>query len=152
MPGTFENKVPWGVTCGAGTGGGWTPAPPDNGIPGECSNPEICPEAYQKRDLWPRVACIFDFNVPFIISLTISNDGDGDAEASTARITFENGIIHDEPIPSLAPAEKYQVDIYIPTYCSADGSCSFDIMADVEEEVEESGEANNIKKGICEQD
>lgn len=40
--GRFEDGTPWPVACGPGSGGSWTPSPPDNGVPEDCSTPEIC--------------------------------------------------------------------------------------------------------------
>lgn len=41
--GTFTDDEVWRTGCGAGTGGGWVPQPPENGEPDECSNPDDCP-------------------------------------------------------------------------------------------------------------
>jgi hypothetical protein len=41
--GTFDGSPDeWGCSCASGGGGGWTPGPPDNGIPGDCSDPRGC--------------------------------------------------------------------------------------------------------------
>jgi hypothetical protein len=40
--GTFDGSPgQWGCSCASG-GGGWTPGPPDNGIPDDCSDPRGC--------------------------------------------------------------------------------------------------------------
>ena len=42
--GTFDGSPDtWGCSCGSG-GGGWTPGPPDNGRPDDCSDPDGCGE------------------------------------------------------------------------------------------------------------
>ncbi|MEZ4869771.1 MAG: CARDB domain-containing protein [Caldilineaceae bacterium] len=41
--GIFEGDEAWRTGCGAGSGGAWNPAPPENGAVDECNKPEECP-------------------------------------------------------------------------------------------------------------
>ena len=149
MSGVFENEDPWGVECGAGIVGEWIPAPPENGAPEECSNPEICPNVYFKPDLLPRYGCVdYDaLGLPQAILLVISNIGKADAEESTARILLSGGFHHDEPIPFLTSGANFFKEIPIPNPLI--GDYPFIIKADVDEIVEEINEENNRKIGIC---
>jgi len=77
--------------------------------------------------------------------VTVKNQGDADAPASIARVTFSPGGSFDLPTPPIpAGGSVHLLPLSVPEECSMG---SFTIMVDANNEVVESNEANNMGRG-----
>ena len=155
MDGLFENDDPWCVSCGLGGSGEWIPAPPDNGMPDECSNPEICPEAYLpdlKPSMWCRGGDVY--GNPQRLLFRVKNIGNGAADPSIVSIGFEDVICGGQEacrfnVPALESGGYVLAEIPIPNGCRDDFHCAIVINADVDNVIEEIDELNNGLHKVC---
>lgn len=154
VAGTFQDDQPWGALCGYGSGSGWEPAPPENGEPEQCSDPQLCePEENRERpDLTVEILRIDevcpteDICEPRTL-LEIKNIGTADAPAFNFQVRFdpEQSVTVNQVFANgLAAGDSFQTTIVGLTDSSCfDPSCTVCVIVDSEQQVEEIDESNN---------
>jgi hypothetical protein len=148
VAGQFADDVPWGALCGYGGGSGWTPAPPDNGNPDQCSDPKLC----ARPDLVVSVLRV-DQTAPvgaaFIARalIEVRNVGEGHAGPFSTRVAFDRSqsLIADHASPAgLAAGASEIFDVSLQSVSSCfDPSCTACATVDSAKHVIESVEDNN---------
>ena len=79
--------------------------------------------------------------------MTIKNQGEADAPASTTRIAFESGAAFDRATPPLAVGAEASLEpVPLP---QGEGTIVFTITADVMGAIREMNEPNNTAIGTC---
>jgi hypothetical protein len=82
------------------------------------------------------------------LTVTVKNQGTGDAGDSVTEVDFGKFGKVDQPTPALAPGASVDLLFAIPKGCF-DPDCEFSITVDVNGQVNESNEGNNVAKGAC---
>jgi len=148
VAGQFADDAPWGALCGYGGGSGWTPAPPDNGNPDQCSDPKLC----ARPDLVVNVLRV-DQSAPVGGAFTVralvevQNVGNADAGPFTTRVVFDPGqsLSSDHASPAglaAGAAEIFDVSVHPGASCF-DPTCKACATVDSAQHVVESVEDNN---------
>jgi CARDB len=82
--------------------------------------------------------------------VTVKNQGNGDAGASTTEIDFVPGGTVSVPTPPIPAGQSVDLaPVDIPPECFRPGHCTFRITVDAQHHVDESNEANNTASGTC---
>ena len=113
---------------------------------------EKVPEPREKPDLTPlKYACVppgpGEGNRPKEIRVFVRNLGPGAAPASITSARFGALAVPDVDTPALSSGETTEIGFPIPERCAA--ACTFNVMADDPELIEETNENNNVLEGQC---
>jgi subtilisin family serine protease len=112
--------------------------------------PDLVPVRLPNMGMDPIAYCNLDDRKRLVV--TVKNQGDAGAPASTTRVTFHSvpggDVVVDLPTPALAAGESVDLDpIELPNCYHP--NCHFTITVDVTGVVAESNEANNTAEGYC---
>jgi len=80
--------------------------------------------------------------------VTVANQGNATAAASTTLVQFSNGVSSALPTPAIAPGASVDLLLSIPATCYRP-DCSFKITVDSKGQVKEANEGNNTAVGSC---
>lgn len=82
------------------------------------------------------------------LTVTVRNQGTGDAPASVTRVDFSPGGVVSVPTPAIPAGGQVDVIVQIPAGCFSP-DCNFRITVDSAAQISESNEGNNNGSGSC---
>ena len=117
-------------------------------IPGE-RLPDLIPVKPFPEFPGPNGFCNRDGNK---LTVTVKNQGKNNSNSSVTSVDFVTSaglVAVDKPTPALGIGESKDLIFEIPRGCFGGGNCSFKIIVDSQNQIEESEDINNNAAGLC---
>jgi hypothetical protein len=84
---------------------------------------------------------------PAVPTIAVENRGSVDAGPSTTVAAFSTGGIQRIPTPAIPAGQRQELPLDVPDQCRASPDCQVGVVADADDDVAESDEANNEVRG-----